>query len=75
LENHPEWISNTFYNTIPMGPGTAVYWIVFVLATAATVIASQAMILASFSIVLGKVDVPNVRSTKPCNWTVSLLCK
>jgi KUP system potassium uptake protein len=57
LENHPEWISNTFYNTIPTGPGTAVYWIVFVLATSATVIASQAMILASFSIVLENFDV------------------
>lgn len=51
LENHPEWISNTFYNSIPMGPGTVVYWIVFVLATLATVIASQAMILGCFSIV------------------------
>jgi KUP system potassium uptake protein len=51
LEVHPEWISNTFYNTIPMGPGTGVYWLVFVLATCATVIASQAMILGCFSIV------------------------
>lgn len=51
LENHPEWISNTFYNSIPGGPGSAVYWIIFVLATLATVIASQAMILATFSIV------------------------
>ena len=51
LEVHPEWISNTFYNSIPCGPGSAVYWIVFVLATLATVIASQAMILGAFSIV------------------------
>jgi KUP system potassium uptake protein len=51
LSIHPEWISNTFYNSIPGGPGSAVYWIVFVLATLATVIASQAMILATFSIV------------------------
>jgi KUP system potassium uptake protein len=51
LENNPAWISNTFYNSIPGGPGSAVYWIVFVLATCATVIASQAMILGAFSIV------------------------
>jgi K+ transporter len=51
LTNHPEWISNTFYNSIPGGPGSVVYWIVFVLATLATVIASQAMILGAFSIV------------------------
>jgi KUP system potassium uptake protein len=51
LTVHPEWISNTFYNTIPCGPGSAVYWIMFVLATLATIIASQAMILATFSIV------------------------
>ena len=51
LENHPEWISNTFYNSIPGGPGGGVYWLVFVLATLATVIASQAMILGAFSIV------------------------
>lgn len=51
LENHPEWISNTFYNSIPGGPGSGIYWLVFVLATLATIIASQAMILATFSIV------------------------
>jgi KUP system potassium uptake protein len=51
LEVHPEWISNTFYNSIPGGPGSVIYWIVFVLATLATIIASQAMILATFSIV------------------------
>jgi KUP system potassium uptake protein len=50
LENHPEWISNTFYNSIPCGPGSAVYWVVFVLAVLATIIASQAMIFAAFSI-------------------------
>jgi len=59
LENHPEWISNTFYQSIPMGPGTGVYWIVFVLATCATIIASQAMILGSFSIVRAKFNIPD----------------
>jgi KUP system potassium uptake protein len=51
LTVHPEWISNTFYNSIPGGSGSAIYWIVFVLATLATIIASQAMILGTFSIV------------------------
>jgi len=49
LTVNPHWISNTFYNSIP--GGTVVYWFVFVLATASTIIASQAMILAIFSIV------------------------
>ena len=46
---HPDWIANTFYHTIPGGP--VVYWPIFVLATISTVIASQAMILGTFSIV------------------------
>ena len=49
LTVHPEWVSSTFYRSIP--GNTTVYWFVFVLATAATVIASQAMILGTFSIV------------------------
>lgn len=56
LENHPEWISNTFYNSIPGGPGSGIYWLVFVLATLATVIASQAMILGAFSIVMAELE-------------------
>ena len=74
LENHPEWISNTFYNSIPGGPGSAVYWIVFVLATSATVIASQAMILGTFSIVCWFLEtVDNGRFIRRCNWIVSPL--
>jgi len=50
LEKRPEWVyPNPFYSSIPSTPG--IYWTVFVLATLATVIASQAMILATFSIV------------------------
>lgn len=63
LSVHPEWISNTFYNSIPGGPGSVVYWIVFVLATLATVIASQAMILGAFSIVLHLLNVLIVDSS------------
>jgi KUP system potassium uptake protein len=49
LTVHPDWISNTFYRSIP---GDAIiYWLVFILATVATIIASQAMILGAFSIV------------------------
>lgn len=72
LEVHPEWISNTFYNTIPCGPGSPLYWIVFVLATLATVIASQAMILGAFSIVWNFNDMAYPRFIKLCNWTVFL---
>lgn len=50
LTVHPDWISNTFYRSTP--GGAIIYWLVFVLATFATIIASQAMILGAFSIVL-----------------------
>ena len=49
LTVHPDWISNPFYRSIP-GDAT-VYWLLFILATATTIIASQAMILGAFSIV------------------------
>jgi len=48
---HPEWTSNAFYYSIPGGVGTGVYWSMLALATAASVIGSQAMILGIFSIV------------------------
>jgi KUP system potassium uptake protein len=49
---HPEWIQNTFYLCIPGGIGTGIYWIMMILATLTTIIASQSMILSIFSIVL-----------------------
>lgn len=49
LTVHPDWVSNTFYRSIP--GDAAIYWLVFILATFATIIASQAMILGAFSIV------------------------
>jgi KUP system potassium uptake protein len=67
LTVHPEWISNTFYNTIPCGPGSAVYWIMFALATLATIIASQAMILATFSIASDLRFDANIRYISRCN--------
>lgn len=45
----PEQVSSTFYASIPFGDGF--YWVVFIFATAAACIASQAMISAVFSIV------------------------
>lgn len=50
LVHHPEAISNAFYLSIPGGQGTWQYWLMFVLATLSTVIASQALILGVFSI-------------------------
>jgi len=51
LTVHPEWVSNAFYNSIPGGVGSIMYWMMFVLAGAASVVASQAMILGIFSVV------------------------
>lgn len=47
LIEDPSRISNTFYQTIP----TALFYPMIILATAAAIIASQAMITATFSIV------------------------
>ncbi|KAJ7069610.1 potassium transporter-domain-containing protein [Mycena amicta] len=44
-------ISNIFYNTIPGPRNGGLFWIVFVFAILATIIASQAMITATFSLV------------------------
>jgi len=52
LSVHPEWIPNAFYNSIPGGIGGPLYWIVFALATSASVVASQAMILGIYSVVI-----------------------
>jgi KUP system potassium uptake protein len=52
LTVHPEWIPNPFYNSIPGGVGKPFFWIMFVLASSASVIASQAMILGTFSVVM-----------------------
>ncbi|XP_010551188.2 PREDICTED: potassium transporter 5-like [Tarenaya hassleriana] len=47
LIKHPENVSNTFYDSVP----DPLYWPTFVVAVAATIIASQAMISGAFSIV------------------------
>ncbi|KAM6494400.1 Potassium transporter [Amanita muscaria] len=43
-------ISNVFYNTIPGPPNGPLFWIIFVLAILATLVASQALITATFSL-------------------------
>ncbi|KAK9705964.1 hypothetical protein RND81_07G095700 [Saponaria officinalis] len=47
LSNHPEDVASAFYKAIP-GP---VYWPMFVIAVLAAIIASQAMISGTFSII------------------------
>lgn len=47
LIKHPQSVDRIFYNSIPDG----LFWPVFIIATVAAVIASQAMISASFSCV------------------------
>ncbi|GAQ83496.1 Potassium transporter family protein [Klebsormidium nitens] len=47
LWQHPENYASTFYSSVP-GP---IFWPMFVLATLATIVASQAMISGAFSII------------------------
>lgn len=51
LVNHPDGISNPFFYSLPGGVGSPIFWIMFVLATLSTIIASQALILSVFSII------------------------
>ena len=55
-------ISNIFYRTIPGKHNGPLFWILFVYAILATLIASQALITASFSLVQQLV---NMRSLPP----------
>lgn len=47
---HPAALENPFFYSIPGGLNSGPYWIMFVLATLSTIIASQALILGVFSI-------------------------
>ncbi|XAR52875.1 hypothetical protein NMG60_11021194 [Bertholletia excelsa] len=47
LSKHPDHVAETFYNSIP----TPIYWPTFVVAVAAAIIASQAMISAAYAII------------------------
>ncbi|ODO11951.1 potassium uptake protein [Cryptococcus amylolentus CBS 6273] len=47
---NPSVVSSIFYLTIPGGTGGALYWIEFIFAILASLVASQAMISGSFSL-------------------------
>jgi hypothetical protein len=49
LIKHPDQVGNTFYASVP--GGDALFWYMFVVATLAATVASQAMISGAFSIV------------------------
>ncbi|KAG8798547.1 hypothetical protein FRC16_007060 [Serendipita sp. 398] len=55
-------ISNVFYASIPGGAGKPLYWVVYVVAILATIVASQATITATFSLFQ---QVINLRSLPP----------
>jgi len=44
-------VQNVFFQSIPGGSGTAYWWITWVFAILASIIASQAMITAAFSLI------------------------
>lgn len=50
LVKHPDAVVNPFFISLPGGTGSPVYWIMFVLSTLTSIIASQALILSVFSI-------------------------
>jgi KUP system potassium uptake protein len=65
LVKDSQLISSTFYNTVPQNP--SIYWIVFILATLATIIASQAMISATFSLISQGMQLDSFPRVKVCH--------
>ncbi|MBW0500804.1 hypothetical protein O181_040519 [Austropuccinia psidii MF-1] len=64
ITNGPNVISNIFYKSIPGAEGGALWWIVWTSGLLATIVASQAMITASFSLIqqmVGLKSFPPVR--------------
>ncbi|OAV89538.1 hypothetical protein, variant [Puccinia triticina 1-1 BBBD Race 1] len=60
----PEVVTNIFYRSIPGGQGGALWWITWSFALLAAIVASQAMITASFSLIqqmVGLKSFPPVR--------------
>ncbi|EGG09512.1 uncharacterized protein MELLADRAFT_104243 [Melampsora larici-populina 98AG31] len=51
ITNGDHVITNIFYQSIPGGSGGGLWWIVWVFGMLATIVASQAMITASFSLI------------------------
>jgi KUP system potassium uptake protein len=62
IVNGADVMSNIFYRTIPGNSNGPLFWILYVFAILATLIASQAMITACFSLVQQLV---NMRSLPP----------
>lgn len=64
IVEHPEAWTSPFFLSLPGGTGSPVFWVMFVLATLATIIASQALILSVFSIVSQLINLdcfPNIK--------------
>ncbi|ODV78607.1 high affinity potassium transporter [Suhomyces tanzawaensis NRRL Y-17324] len=64
IVTHPEAYTSPFFLSLPGGTGSGPYWVMFVLSTLATIIASQALILSVFSIVSQLINLdcfPNVK--------------
>ncbi|POW00603.1 hypothetical protein PSTT_13011 [Puccinia striiformis] len=60
----PEVVTNIFYRSIPGGQGGPLWWITWIFALLAAIVASQAMITASFSLIqqmVGLKSFPPVR--------------
>lgn len=64
IVNGPAVIPNIFYLSIPGGTGGGIYWIGFATGLLATIIASQAMLTACFSIVSQLVHMKSFPSVK-----------
>ncbi|KAA1100479.1 hypothetical protein PGTUg99_010724 [Puccinia graminis f. sp. tritici] len=64
ITDGPEVVTNIFYRSIPGGQGGALWWITWSFALLAAIVASQAMITASFSLIqqmVGLKSFPPVR--------------
>lgn len=85
ITKHPDQISSAFYSSVPK----PVYWPMFIISTLAAIVASQAMISATFSIVkqslsLGCFPRVNIKYTSSkhegqiycpeINYTIMVIC-
>ena len=64
IVNGPAVVPNIFYLSIPGGVGGAIYWIGFTTGLLATIIASQAMLTACYSIISQLVHMKSFPSVK-----------
>ncbi|RAL44372.1 hypothetical protein DM860_011649 [Cuscuta australis] len=64
LRKHPDLVAYTFFKSTPK----EVYWPIFILSVAASIVASQAMISATFSVIKQAVDIgcfPRIPISRP----------